>query len=537
MGFLDRFKRQAIPEQKSYSAPDLLLAYHGKSPRFQEWNTELAIKEGYKHSTWVYSCVNLRATTASSVPWIVERKVGDEWVYDNQNDLARLLEKPNPDMDWRTLIEYCIQHQDLSGNSFWSKVRAGNGQVGELWVLPPQAIKVVPGTTRLVANYEYQLGVVKRNIPPEDMIHFKYPDPGNMYFGVSPLVSAAQAVDIDNEAERFQKVSLENRGLSDLHFEVPPEATAEQVSRLRQIYQDQQGGPRNARKALFSSAKVTMLNTTAQELDFTESRRFIRDEICSAFGVPPPMVGNYERATLANIETARQIFWRDTMLPVLDRINATLNQHLAAEFGEEYRIRYDITQVDALRENLSEKVTQAQQLWAMGIPFNEINRALEIGFDDIDGGEIGYLPAGLLPTNYMDEGQNEQTEATSELDAKTLSALAYGEKNTKQDNIPPQGARDEAQKGLDWRREYGRGGTEVGIARARDIARGANLSDDTIVRMVSYFARHEVDKQAEGWNAGDDGYPSNGRIAWALWGGDAGRSWAERRMAEIRDED
>lgn len=99
---------------------------------------------------------------------------------------------------------------------------------------------------------------------------------------------------------------------------------------------------------------------------------------------------------------------------------------------------------------------------------------------------------------------------------------------------PTEGMKEEAQRGLDWRREFGRGGTEVGIARARDIVNGANLSDDTIGRMVSYFARHEVDKQGEGWSPGEDGYPSNGRIAWALWGGDAGRTWADKEWARIQ---
>ena len=81
---------------------------------------------------------------------------------------------------------------------------------------------------------------------------------------------------------------------------------------------------------------------------------------------------------------------------------------------------------------------------------------------------------------------------------------------------------------MEWRREYGRGGTAVGVARARDIAAGRALSMDTINRMVSYFARHEVDKKAKGWRPGEEGYPSAGRIAWALWGGDAGRSWANK---------
>lgn len=93
---------------------------------------------------------------------------------------------------------------------------------------------------------------------------------------------------------------------------------------------------------------------------------------------------------------------------------------------------------------------------------------------------------------------------------------------------------EEAQRGLDWRSEFGRGGTEVGVARARDIANRRNLSMRTLRRMRSYFARHEVDKEGQGFYPDQEGYPSAGRIAWALWGGDAGKTWVER---ELQDED
>ena len=95
---------------------------------------------------------------------------------------------------------------------------------------------------------------------------------------------------------------------------------------------------------------------------------------------------------------------------------------------------------------------------------------------------------------------------------------------------------EEAERGLAWREEYNRGGTEVGVARARDIKNRENLSPDTVRRMKSYFARHEVDKEAEGFRPGEDGYPSAGRIAWALWGGDAGQSWANRKSEELDNE-
>ena len=90
---------------------------------------------------------------------------------------------------------------------------------------------------------------------------------------------------------------------------------------------------------------------------------------------------------------------------------------------------------------------------------------------------------------------------------------------------PTSGMIAEAKRGLEWRREFNRGGTEVGVARARDISNGASLSVETIRRMSSYFARHEVDKQAQGFRQGEDGFPSAGRIAWALWGGDPGKSF------------
>ncbi len=87
--------------------------------------------------------------------------------------------------------------------------------------------------------------------------------------------------------------------------------------------------------------------------------------------------------------------------------------------------------------------------------------------------------------------------------------------------VPPQAVRNNAKRGLELRKKYNRGGTAVGVARARDLMNGSGLSLSTIKRMNSFFARHEVDKKGEGWGKDSAGY-----IAWLLWGGDAGWSWA-----------
>jgi len=91
--------------------------------------------------------------------------------------------------------------------------------------------------------------------------------------------------------------------------------------------------------------------------------------------------------------------------------------------------------------------------------------------------------------------------------------------------VPPIIVAREAERGLMLRDKFGRGGTEIGIARARDLKNRRTLTPETIMRMVSYFARHEVDKKGKDYF--NQERPSNGRIAWLLWGGDAGRAWAE----------
>lgn len=106
------------------------------------------------------------------------------------------------------------------------------------------------------------------------------------------------------------------------------------------------------------------------------------------------------------------------------------------------------------------------------------------------------------------------------------------------DFTPPQGVREEAQKGLEWRREYGRGGTAVGVARARDLSSGRTISPETARRMKAYFDRHEVDQQGEGYRPGEPGFPSNGRIAAALWGGfDHGWSWSKKLVRQMNAAD
>lgn len=147
----------------------------------------------------------------------------------------------------------------------------------------------------------------------------------------------------------------------------------------------------------------------------------------------------------------------------------------------------------------------------------------------------------MHPVDLAIDNDEETRAMYRSLGIDTLNPADIPEIDSKQyegiDFLPPKGVRDEAAKGLEWRREYNRGGTAVGVARARDLSNGRAISPDTARRMNSYFARHEVDKQGEGWSPGQEGFPSAGRIAWALWGGDAGQRWSAKLVEQMNAED
>jgi hypothetical protein len=140
---------------------------------------------------------------------------------------------------------------------------------------------------------------------------------------------------------------------------------------------------------------------------------------------------------------------------------------------------------------------------------------------------IGLSPVPVTASSSVNKFPVEVNMAESD---------TYGYTNI--DFTPPKGVQENATRALAVRAEKPaseRGMTDVGIARARDLSNGKQLSPDTIRRMLSYFERHEVDKQGSTW-----GEQGKGWQAWYGWGGDEGYTWVSRlveRMDRMDDTD
>jgi len=145
----------------------------------------------------------------------------------------------------------------------------------------------------------------------------------------------------------------------------------------------------------------------------------------------------------------------------------------------------------------------------------------------------GYL--GSRASRPRNKPKSDDGVSGEVLDALAL-ALTTEKAESDISTIPTDAMARNARRALDLRKEYKRGMTSVGVARANQLISKERLSPDTVRRMKSFFARHEVDKRAQGFRRGESGWPSAGLIAWLGWGGDEGQSWANRKADQLDKE-
>ena len=279
-------------------------------------------------------------------------------------------------------------------------------------------------------------------------------------------------------------------------------------------------------------------------------------DIALVYGVPSQIIGIPDSQTYSNFAEAKLALYNETIIPLLDRVQSDLNEWLSPQFGEDLELRYNIDSIPAMaeqRKRVFESVTQGVQ---NGILTRNEARE-QMGYEPLEGADSLLVPANLMPLNIAgdeeepkdepdtnpmtEEEQEERTQQEEQEEVQLDNDMQSADEELDEvikaesdiDTVPTDGMVTEAKRGIEWRKEFNRGGTRIGATRASQIVAKEKLSPRTVRRMNSFFARHEVDKRAEGFRPGEKGYPSNGRIAWSLWGGDAGQSWAKKKSAQL----
>jgi|TARA_R110001592_G_scaffold35338_1_gene120234 HK97 family phage portal protein len=514
-------------------------------------------KEGYLKNAIAYRCINEISKGASAVPFII--KSGDQII--DEHPLIDLLNRPNPQQSYSEFFNSLFGYVLLSGNAYILKVGGERGSPKELHQLRPDRIEIKGSGNPIPERYNYMVnGRVQNSYEVDqengfsELKHVKLWNPLDDYYGLSPMSAAAAEIDQFNMSTKHNVNLLQNgarpsgavifKPKDDSGFAV--NLTESQRQQLLTDLNNRFSGAGNAGRPMLLEGDFDWkeMGLTPKDMDFKALKNMAATDIALCFGVPSQLVGVPDSQTYSNVAEARLALYEETIIPHLRKVASDLNEWLVPMFDERLSLEFDIDSIPALserRRKIYENVTSAVREGIM-----TRNEAREIiGLQKVNGADDLYVSANLFPIG--DDGVVQPDNPINEEDLED-----YDEENIDKDitdwlemdkalsdinTTPNNSMAEEAARGLQWRRKFKRGGTTVGVTRANQLIDKENLSIDTVKRMYSYFSRHEVDKQAEGFKQGEEGYPSAGRIAWALWGGDAGFSWSKKVRDQIEREE
>lgn len=470
----------------------------------------------------VLACIATRAQTLNEPPLVAVDPVTKEIIL--AHPLTRLFRRPNKDMSQSMFWQYVSTYIDIGGNAYIHKVRNVFGQVIELRPYHSGHIVPVSESGQWVDYYLYQYDGVTKEIDPRDIIHMRsyYIDPLNPVLGISPIRAAGINIDTYNELMQTLYSYLRNNGVPSGVLSVQQTINQSQAESLKEQFQVNTTG-RNRGKPIVlpSGMSYTQMGLDVSKLEASAQFAQYEVAICGVYRVDPSVamtMAGLQASTYNNKQAAYNEFTLLTRVPTWN----TWAEQVELAFSSEYPevdVEFDTSGVAALQANAEMINSVAMQFSSNLITVNEARQKLGYSALDEDGEKFSFEMAAPATGGFLSlQANNQKAYETIDFD-------------------PPEGVMAEAEKGLEWRREYGRGGTEVGVARARDLSNGRSISPETARRMKAYFDRHESDKQGEGWSPGQDGFPSAGRIAWALWGGDPGQVWANKLVRQMNSED
>ena len=339
-------------------------------PHWSGRNYASYAREGMMRNAVAYRCIRMIAEAASSVKLVAVQ--GLEPV--TEHPLLELLRRPAPGMTGADLFERWYGTLLVSGNVYLSAIAAG-GEIRELHLLRPDRVAVVPGRDGWPAGYEYSIDGRTTRLQGEvtggvaQVLHVKLFHPADDHYGLSPVEAAANAIDIHNTATLWNKALLDNaaRPSGALVYTAGGHLSPDQFDRLKEELEQSFQGARNAGRPMLLEGGLDWkaMSLSPRDMDFIEAKNAAAREIALAMGVPPMLLGIPGDNTYANYQEANRSFWRQTVLPLVDRSARALSTWLEPAWAEVVELRPDIDTIDALqpeREALWRRIEAASFL-------------------------------------------------------------------------------------------------------------------------------------------------------------------------------
>jgi HK97 family phage portal protein len=500
----------------------------------------------------------------------------------DHTELHEVLKRPNPAQSYNAFIQEIIAFGKLTGNRYIFGIAPdtgmNKGKYKELYVLPSQNMEIHSGGIMdPVKEYTLSYNGTYR-IAADDVCHIKdfnpyYDGTGSHLYGMSPLHSGLRVLQANNEAVTTGVKYLQNQTARGVLMSEEGDLSEEQARMLKQKFKEQNQGADKAGDLVITPKKLSWINfgLTTSDLSLIEQYNASIKDLCNIYSVPVQMLNNTDASTYNNMKEAKKALYQNAVIPELIKIREELNRWLTPKYGQNLYIDFDFSVIPELQEEMDKVVQQMSNAW--WITPNEKRAAMSYGVDE-DSAFMNdyYIPANLIPTqnlpDLIDEpetmpnasepmgmgddvfstqepaearaaqlgGEGFHTHMTEagetvfmpfatheEYEAAINKGFFLTDREIKQEYTGyPQSATNNARRMLDWIEEYGRdvvtGGTQTGLARARQLSERRPLDRETINRIYSFFSRHEgnevIDEQYR-----DEPWRDNGFVAWNLWGG------------------
>lgn len=310
-------------QRTTSSSRELRWTYYNPPANFQ------ALLQAYLTNAWVYSAVYLIASTASSVPFaLYTRKTKHPAATDHF--LQDVLHQPNDFMTFTDLLETTFICLELVGNAFWEVVYNQYGIARYLYFLNPATMRIIPDEVSYIAGYEQVIGNKITRFEPNEVIHFKYANPMNEYWGVGSVQSIWDQITLDSYAKDYNARFFLNDATPGGVISTPRPLSDTGFNNLQARWERRHEGYRRSFKVavLDDGMKFEPVSTSPKDASFIEMRKIVRDALFVGTGVPPVLAGVPDVANYSTARVAQSIFYDSTIAPKLRKVGSTIDMQL-----------------------------------------------------------------------------------------------------------------------------------------------------------------------------------------------------------------
>jgi len=337
---------EMAPEPQSYlQGYEESDSISGRDPRV----SYKTLQSCYTKESWVRACIDvIQRTAISNGHRLVPVKEGTELRDREIEPISNLLERPNAEDTFSDILSEIIIDLHIYGDSYVEVVLDNQGKPAALYNLYAPSMKVLVNKHGVVLGYIQTSSSLSRGssdkpvvFSPDEVLHFKLPNPGNEVYGLSPLESLFLPIETDLWAQEYNKKFFQNHATPKLHVDLG-NCTLSQLKRTRAYFASQLRGAHNAHKTLITEggAKITVIGVRPVDMEFLAQRKFSRDEICGVMGVPPMKIGVFEDVNRASASESDKTFKSEKIIPLQRMIAKKLNLKLVSKFNANVKFQF-----------------------------------------------------------------------------------------------------------------------------------------------------------------------------------------------------